>query len=59
MRDGRVVHEHTIGTPLEEDLAAFRRSGLGKAILEGDEEALAQLNSEERATLRKLLEGAV
>ncbi|MGD1995990.1 MAG: hypothetical protein PVH62_04375 [Anaerolineae bacterium] len=53
------MHEHTIGTPLEEDLAAFRRSGLGKAILEGDEEALAQLNSEERATLRKLLEGAV
>jgi putative ABC transport system ATP-binding protein len=57
MRDGRIVHEHTVGTPFEEDLAAFRRSGLGKAILAGDEAALAQFGPDERAVLRRLLEG--
>jgi ABC-type lipoprotein export system ATPase subunit len=57
MRDGRIVHEHTVGTPFEEDLAAFRRSGLGKAILAGDEAALASFGLDERAALRHLLEG--
>ncbi len=57
MRDGRMVYEHTVGTPFEEDLAAFRRSGLGKAILAGDEAALAQLGPDEQAALRRLLEG--
>lgn len=57
MRDGRIVHEHTVGTPFEEDLAAFRRSGLGQAILAGDEETLAQFGPDERAALRRLLEG--
>jgi ABC-type lipoprotein export system ATPase subunit len=57
MRDGRIVHEHTVGTPFEEDLAAFRRSGLGKAILAGDEAALASLGSDARVALRRLLEG--
>lgn len=56
MRDGRVVHEHMVGTPFEEDLAVFRRSGLGKAILAGDELALAQFGPDERAALRRLLE---
>ena len=57
MRDGLVVHEHTVGSAFEEDLAAFRRSGLGKAILLGDEEALAQIGPAGQATLRRLLEG--
>jgi ABC-type lipoprotein export system ATPase subunit len=57
MRDGRIVHEHTVGTPFEEDLAAFRRSGLGRAILAGDETALARFGPDERAALRQLLEG--
>ena len=57
MRDGRIVHEHTVGTPFEEDLAAFRRSGLGQAILAGDEAVLARFGSDERAALRRLLEG--
>jgi len=59
MRDGDIVHEHTVGDPFEEDLAAFRRSGLGKAILSGDEAVLAQLGHDERAALRRLLEGVV
>jgi ABC-type lipoprotein export system ATPase subunit len=56
MRDGRMVHEHTVGTPLEEDLAALRRSGLGRAVLAGDEAALALLNPDEQAALRQVLE---
>jgi len=57
MRDGRIVHEHKVGTPFEEDLAAFRRSGLGQAILDGEEKVLAEFGFDERAALRKLLDG--
>jgi ABC-type lipoprotein export system ATPase subunit len=57
MRDGDIVHTHQVGTPFEEDLAAFRRSGLGKAILNGDEAALAQLGPGECAALRQMLGG--
>ncbi len=57
MRDGRIVYEHVVGTPFEEDLAAFRRSGLGKAILAGDEAALARFGPDEQAALQRLLEG--
>ena len=61
MQDGCVVHEHTVGDPFEEDLVAFRRSGLGQAILAGDETALAALRgleSAERAALQRLLGAA-
>lgn len=61
MQDGRIVHEHTVGDPFEEDLVAFRRSGLGQAILAGDETALAALRgleSAERAALQRLLGAA-
>jgi len=57
MRDGLIVHEHEVGTPFEEDLDAFRRSGLGRAILAGDEAVLAQFGPDERAALQRLLEG--
>jgi ABC-type lipoprotein export system ATPase subunit len=57
MRDGNIVHEHVVGTPFEEDLAAFRRSGLGRAILAGDDAALAQFGPDEQAALQRLLEG--
>jgi ABC-type lipoprotein export system ATPase subunit len=57
MRDGRMVHEHQVGTPFEEDLAAFRRSGLGQAIVQGDEEVLERFGPDERAALRNLLDG--
>ncbi len=55
MRDGRIVHQHPVGTPFEEDWDVFRRSELGRAIREGDEEALAHFAPEERGVLRKLL----
>jgi hypothetical protein len=38
-------------------LAAFRRSGLGKAILAGDDAALAQFGPDEQVALQRLLEG--
>jgi len=57
MRDGNIVHEHTVGTPFEEDLAAFRRSGLGQAIVSGDEAALARFGPDERGALQRLLDG--
>jgi len=59
MRDGRVVHEHRVGTPFEEDLAAFCRSGLGQALLAGEQEALAQFGPDERVALQQLLERVV
>jgi ABC-type lipoprotein export system ATPase subunit len=57
MRDGRIVHEHTVGTPFEEDLAAFRRSGLGQAIIDGDEDVLRRFGPDGRQVLRRLLDG--
>ena len=57
MRDGKIVHEHQVGTPFEEDMAAFRRSGLGRAIMAGDEAALAQFGPDEQVALRRMLEG--
>jgi len=57
MRDGRIVRQHEVGTPFEEDLKVFRDSGLGQAILSRDEAALAQLGPDERTALRRLLEG--
>jgi ABC-type lipoprotein export system ATPase subunit len=57
MRDGRIVHEHKVGTPFEEDLAAFRRSGLGEAIMEGDADVLDAFGPDERQALRRLLKG--
>jgi ABC-type lipoprotein export system ATPase subunit len=57
MRDGKIVHEHQVGTPFEEDMAAFRRSGLGRAIMAGDEAALAQFGPDEQVALRQLLKG--
>lgn len=58
MQDGRIVDEHKVGTPFEEDLAAFRRSGLAQAIAEDGEEILQEFDPDERQALRKLLKDA-
>jgi ABC-type lipoprotein export system ATPase subunit len=58
MRDGRIVHEHQVGTPFEEDLAAFRRSGLGQAIVAGDEKIVVAFGSDGQALLRRILSDA-
>jgi ABC-type lipoprotein export system ATPase subunit len=59
MQDGRIVRQHKVGSPYEEDLKAFRDSGVGQAILNGKDEVLPDLNPEERAALRQVLEAAV
>jgi len=59
MRDGRIVREDIIGKPFEEDLKAFKQSGLGRALLLGDQAALADVNglitAGEQAALRQVL----
>ncbi len=35
MKDGRIVREDIIGKPFEEDLKAFKQSGLARALLSG------------------------
>lgn len=57
MRDGRIVREHRVGSPWEEDLKAFRDSALGQAILAGDDAARDLFDPEEYAILRRLLQG--
>jgi len=36
MKDGRIEREDVIGKPFEEDLKAFKHSGLGRALLSGE-----------------------
>jgi ABC-type lipoprotein export system ATPase subunit len=39
MRDGKIADDHVVGHPFEEDLKAFRNSGLGKALEAGNPDA--------------------
>ena len=57
MQDGLIVNEHRVGDPYEEDLKAFRDSGIGQALLQGDESSLECLEPGERDMLRRVLEG--
>ena len=44
MADGQIAREDLIGSPIEEDLKMWRHSGLGRRIVEGDDDgALAQM----------------
>jgi len=55
MQDGRIVRQHIVGTPFEEDLKMFRDSGVGQAILTGEEKGLEAFTTKEREVLQKLL----
>ncbi|HOU12989.1 MAG TPA: ABC transporter ATP-binding protein [Anaerolineae bacterium] len=55
MRDGTIADDHRVGHPFEEDLKEFRSSGLGKALLDGDPEALAWLASSGIDVIQRLL----
>lgn len=57
MHDGKIVNDHRIGSPVEEDLKAFRDSGFGKAIVAGDEATLEPIGitPEEWSVLQRLL----
>ena len=55
MKDGRVVDDHRIDDPLEEDLLVLARSKLGQAILEEDDLPIQQITPEEELVLRQIL----
>jgi len=57
MRDGRIVQEDRVGSPLEEDLKTWRRSALGRSIMAGEPvpgNGLL-LSAEQRRALQALL----
>jgi putative ABC transport system ATP-binding protein len=56
MSDGRIVADHRLTDPLEEDLHTLADSRLGQAILGLNDHRADFLTPEEQATLRKLLE---
>jgi ABC-type lipoprotein export system ATPase subunit len=60
MQDGRIAREDLIGSPLEEDLKMWRYSGLGRRIVNDDEEAQERLDLSETQmqTLQTMLNKA-
>lgn len=55
MKDGRVVDDHRIDDPLEEDLLALARSKLGQAIMVDGDPPLQKITAEEELVLRRIL----
>ena len=58
LQDGRIVDDHRVGHPFEEDLKEFRETGLGQALLRGDgelEKALDAIGTEDREMLKQLV----
>jgi len=55
LKDGRIVGDHRIRNPFEEDLKAFATTGLGRAVLAGDEAARRYLGGAHFQALRALL----
>jgi len=59
MSDGRIVSDHRLDDPLQEDLRTLADSRLGQAILGQSGMQGDYLDAEEREALRRLLEKAV
>jgi ABC-type lipoprotein export system ATPase subunit len=60
LEDGKIVREDIIGSPLEEDLKMWRHTGLGRRIVEGDENGALEkldLSRAEVQAVRELLVG--
>jgi ABC-type lipoprotein export system ATPase subunit len=55
MQDGRIVEDHHVRDPLEEDLHALAFSKLGETILDTEDAPLQAITPEEEAILRKLI----
>jgi ABC-type lipoprotein export system ATPase subunit len=55
MRDGRIVEDHRLIDPIEEDLRTLAASRLGQAILEEEDNPLPQITPEEEVVLRRIL----
>ncbi len=61
LEDGKIVREDIIGSPVEEDLKMWRHSGLGRRIVEGDDDgALGEFAFPDKKieAVRSLLEQA-
>lgn len=56
MQDGKIVRQHLVGSPFEEDLKMFRDSGAGQAILSDDQGGVGLVTAEEREALRAILQ---
>ncbi len=56
MQDGRIVDDHRISDPLEEDLRMLARSKLGQVLVHQDPAALRLLRPEELTVLRRLVQ---
>jgi ABC-type lipoprotein export system ATPase subunit len=55
MQDGRIVEDHRVSDPLEEDLRALAFSKLGETILDPHDAPMQEVTPEEEAILRKLI----
>ena len=58
LEDGKIVRQDIIGSPLEEDLKMWRHTGLGRRIVEGDENGALEkldLSRAEVQAVRELL----
>jgi ABC-type methionine transport system ATPase subunit len=56
MRDGRIVDDHQLLNPLEEDLRMLAVSKLGQAILTTGDDPLPNISEEEETVIRSVLE---
>ncbi|MFN3981455.1 MAG: ABC transporter ATP-binding protein [Caldilinea sp.] len=55
MQDGRIVEDHRVNDPLEEDLRALAFSKLGETILDPDDAPIQEVTPKEEEILRKLI----
>jgi ABC-type lipoprotein export system ATPase subunit len=56
MRDGRIVDDHRIQDPLEEDLRTLAQSRLGQAILDEEDAPVRQISPDEELVLRRIIQ---
>ena len=56
MRDGRIVDDHRIQDPLEEDLRTLAQSRLGQAILDAEDAPMRQISPDEELVLRRIIQ---
>lgn len=55
MSDGKIIDDHRVTDPMEEDLRMLAQSKLGRAIMVDEDEPLQQITAEEELVLRRIL----
>ena len=56
MQDGRIVEDHGVLDPLEEDLRSLAYSKLGEAILNSTDAPMQEITPEEEVVLRRIIQ---